>query len=35
MMPTISPGLQRLITLMAIAQVAIVFIGVFAVARCC
>lgn len=32
---TISPGLQRLIILMAIAQSAIVFIGVYAVARCC
>lgn len=31
----ISPSLQRLVIAMAIAQVAIVLIGVYAVARCC
>lgn len=31
----ISPSLQRLVILMAVAQAAIVFIGVYAVARCC
>ncbi len=32
---TVSPGLLRLVILMAVAQAAIVFIGVYAVARCC
>lgn len=31
----ISPSLQRLVIAMAIAQAAIVFIGVYAVVRCC
>ena len=34
-MDPISPGLLRLVILMAVAQVAIVLIGVYAVTRCC